>query len=222
MAKSGAYKVMPDIPDALLKQYLGQAEIAVDTELHGLQLHRDRVCLIQLCDRKGDVCLVRPEGDKAPPNLATLLKSKDTLKVFHYALTDIAFLKTSLGVMPAPIYCTKVASKLVRTYTDKHSLKYLVAEFLGKELDKAQQSTNWSADKLSPRQLQYAADDVLYLLKVYDALEEMVAARGPMPAGKTLAQLNQAAQAFLPTLADLIISGYGDRDQGWESSLFSH
>lgn len=216
------FKVLPDIPDGLLAQYQKEKAIAVDTEMQGLRLGRDEVCLVQISDAKQQACLVRPQPGNPPPNLKKLLTDPNVIKVFHYAITDAAFLKVSLGITVTPFRCTKVMSKLARTYTEKHSLKMLVSELAGLNLDKENQSTDWSKDDLSKSQLQYAANDVLHLLKVYTKLENMLAARGNLPSGVNAAELNERTQAFLPTLVDLFISGYGDRDNGWETSVLSH
>lgn len=222
MAPASEYTVVADIPDALLKTYQAQKEIAVDTELQGLRLGRDHVCLVQLCDRKHQVCLVRPQAPKAPPNLKKLLTDPKITKVFHYALTDVAFLQASLGIVVTPYRCTKVMSKLVRTYTDQHGLRDLVREFMGVELDKGSQSSNWQRRDLSPAQLKYAANDVLHLLAIYDHLTGMLEERGKLPTGMAIRQLNEQSQGVLPTLVELILNGYGDKDQGWETSLFNH
>jgi len=216
------YSVVSDIPDDLLANYLKQPEIAVDTELQGLKLNRDQVCLVQLCDRNQQVCLVRPNPPEAPPNLKKLLTAPNTVKVFHYALSDVAFLKVSLGIDVAPFRCTKVMSKLVRTYTEGHSLKSLVQEIVGVELDKTSQTTNWGKGDLSADQLRYAANDVIHLLEVYDGLKEMIKERGELASGLKLDDLNIQCQAMLPTLMNLLISGYGDQDNGWETSVFDH
>jgi ribonuclease D len=222
MTASSEYTVVPDIPDELLKSYLSQPEVAMDTELQGLRLGRDQVSLVQICDREQRVCLVRPRPPKTPPNLKTLLTHPSTMKVFHYALTDVAFLKTSLDIEVTPYRCTKVMSKLVRTYTDQHSLKELVREFLELEMNKEAQTSNWGRRQLSPNQLRYAANDVLHLLKVYDQLGEMLEARGRLLTGITAMELNEHAQAALQVMVELVLNGYGDRDQGWETSLFNH
>lgn len=222
MSTSSEFKVLPDIPDKLLQIYLSQKEVAVDTEMQGLRLGRDQVSLIQICDRDQNVCLVRPSPPDAPPNLKKLLTHSKTVKVYHYALSDVCFLKTSLGITVQPFQCTKVMSKLVRTYTDSHSLKHLVKEFVGLELDKNAQSSNWAKKNLSQEQLQYAANDVLYLLKVYDTLKQMVKDRGNMPTGISATELNNQAQKMLILMVELVLNGYGDRDQGWETSIFAH
>ena len=222
MASSKRFHVAPDIPAALLKTYLAQDIIAVDTELQGLQLWRDQVCLVQLCDRKGNVCLVRPTPPHVPPNLKKLLTHRGTLKVFHYAVADVSFLQASLGVKVTPYECTKVMSKLVRTYANKHSLLGLVSELVGVDLAKEQQTSNWSSANLSEKQLVYAANDVIHLIPVYDALAKMIAERGKLPSGLTTQELNRESQASISTIVELLLNGYGDRDQGWETSVFFH
>jgi ribonuclease D len=131
-------------------------------------------------------------------------------------------MKTGLGIDVHPFRCTKVMSKLVRTYTDTHSLRAVVMELMGAELDKENQQSNWFSKNLTQMQLKYAANDVLYLLPVYDTLMEMIENRGALPSGITAMELNEASQAFLPTLVELVVNGYGDRDNGWETTLFIH
>jgi len=215
-------QTVPDIPAELLDTYLSAPLVAVDTELQGLRLRRDHVCLVQLCDREQNICLVKPETREAPPNLRKLLTAPEVVKIFHYAVSDVAFFKVSMNVDVEPFHCTKVMSKLIRTYSDSHSLRTLVSELVGVELDKEQQNSNWDKQELSPMQLQYAANDVLFLIQVYDELMQMIENRAPLPTGISAAELNRRSQACLPTVVDLLVNGYGDRDQGWESSLFSH
>jgi len=218
---SSALTVVADIPKETLDLYLKSDAIAMDTELQGLRLQRDQVCLVQMADRNQNVCLVRPKAG-ACPNLTRLLTDSNTLKVFHYALVDVAFLRRSLGITVNNFACTKVMSKLVRTYASYHSLKELVNELVGIKLEKENQQTNWSAASLTPEQTVYAANDVLHLLKVYDGLKKMVHERGALPSGITADQLNVLCQSFLPTLVELILNGYGDADNGWVTSLFTH
>jgi len=215
-------RVVPDIPDKLLETYLQSKEIAVDTELQGLRLQRDEVCLVQLCDRAKNVCLLQPPAHKPPPNLKKLFTHPNVTKVFHFAVSDVAFLRTSLGIHVHPFRCTKVMSKLIRTYTEAHGLRALVQELMGIELDKEMQTSNWSVKNPTQMQLRYAANDVLYLLPVYDTLMEMLEHRGALFSGTSALELNEAAQACLPTIVDLLVNGYGDRDNGWETSLFVH
>ena len=216
------YKLTSDIPDNLMKSYLSESVIAIDTELHGLRLFRDEVCLVQICDDKKNVSLIKPENNQAPPNLKHLLTDPDVTKIFHFAISDVAFIKTSLNIEVRPFNCTKVMSKLIRTYTQDHGLKDLILEVHGKQINKEQQQSNWDSEKLSEKQLKYAANDVLYLVYIYRKLLEMMNKRSPLKSGITISELNQKAQSILPGLVELLIHGYGDKDGGWESSLFSH
>ncbi len=216
------YTLSADISDNLLEMYLAEPEIAIDTELHGLRLYRDEVCLVQICDDKKNVCLVKPEHKQIPPNLKRLLTDQNVIKVFHFALSDIAFFKTSMNIDVTPFRCTKVMSKLIRTYTQGHGLKDLSMELLGHDLNKDQQQTNWAQNDLSFKQLEYAANDVLELIQIYRKLTEMMDNRPPLSSGRTVNELNIKAQAMLPSLIDLLVNGYGDKNGGWESSLFTH
>ncbi len=217
-----AYTLSADISDKLLEMYLAEPEIAIDTELHGLRLYRDEVCLVQICDDKKNVCLVKPEHKQIPPNLKRLLTDQHVIKVFHFALSDIAFFKTSMNIDVGPFRCTKVMSKLIRTYTQGHGLKDLSMELLGHDLNKDQQQTNWAQNNLSSKQLEYAAIDVLELVQIYRNLTKMMDNRPPLSSGRTVNELNIKAQAMLPGLIDLLVNGYGDKNGGWESSLFTH
>lgn len=184
--------------------------VAVDTETMGLQPPRDRLCLVQLSAGDGHCHLVQLEAGKyAAPNLKALLADPKVLKIFHFARFDLAALKRYLGVMPMPVYCTKVASKLARTFTDRHGLKDLCREILGVEMSKQQQSSDWGAAKLSDEQLRYAASDVEYLHALKAKLDEMLAREGR-------AALAQASFAFLPLRAELDLAGFSGPD------LFEH
>ena len=217
-----AYKLTADIPDNLIESYLSSTEIAIDTELHGLRLFRDEICLVQICDDKNNVSLIKPENNTTPPNLKRLLTDPDVTKVFHFAISDVAFIKTSLNTEVKPFCCTKVMSKLIRTYTQAHGLKDLILEIHGKQINKEQQQSNWDSVKLTDKQLEYAANDVLYLIKIYRKLLDMMHKRAPLKSGRTISELNYKAQSILPGLVDLLIHGYGDKDGGWESSMFTH
>lgn len=211
-----------DIPKKLLDHYLKQDVIAVDTELHGLTLNRDEICLIQICDDDSNVCLVKPDVENPPSNVKRLMEAENVLKVFHFALTDVAFFQTSLGITVAPFACTKVMSKLIRTYTGSHGLKDLTLEFLNIKIDKEQQQTDWSRNDLSTKQLKYAANDVYNLVEIYRHLDAMLVRRGSLKTGASMVELNKKAQAALPTIIELLINGYGDLDGGWQTSLFNH
>ena len=184
--------------------------IAVDSETMGLQGARDRLCVVQLSAGDGNAHLVQlPQGDYAAPNLRHLLADPSRLKLFHYARFDIGVLGRYLQVDCRPVYCTKIASRLARTYTDRHGLKDLVRELLGVELDKAEQSSDWGADTLTATQQAYAARDVLYLHELRARLDFML-----LREGRT--QLAQACFEFLPTRVALDLAGWPDQD------LFAH
>ena len=165
-----------DLPDDLLQRYLASSAIAVDTETMGLLPWRDRLCLVQLCDEAGYVSVVRIElGQTAAPNLKTLMEASSAEKIFHFARFDLATLRHHLGIQVAPVFCTKIASKLSRTYSPRHGLKELVREISDVELDKTQQSSDWgNAMNLSEEQLRYAANDVRYLHEIRQSLIEML------------------------------------------------
>ena len=188
---------------------LGDA-VAIDTETMGLDPGRDRLCLVQLSAGDGTCHLVqvgRPPIDA--PNLKRLLENPSVLKLFHFARFDIAMLRAYLGAETRPVYCTKIASKLARTYTDRHSLKDLCRELLGLELSKEQQSSDWGAEDLSQAQLGYAAADVLHLHNLRERLDLMLAREGRT-------ELAQACFDFLPVRAELDLKGWGEQD------IFTH
>jgi ribonuclease D len=190
---------------------LAPGVVAVDTETMGLVTTRDRLCLLQISDGKGDEHLVRfaAGSDFAAPNLKAVLADPARIKLFHYARFDLAAIHHYLGVMATPVFCTKIASKLVRTYTDRHGLKELVRELLGKEISKQQQSSDWGAPTLSDAQQDYAASDVRYLHAMHAILVERLAR-------EERTAIAQACFDFLPTRALLDIAGWADRD------IFSH
>lgn len=195
-----------DLPDGL---DLGD-RVAVDCEAMGLLPHRDRLCVVQLSAGDGTAHLVQIGQDKrVAPNLVRLLGDPDVLKIFHYGRFDIALLQHHFGVVTAPVFCTKIASKLVRTYTDRHGLKALLQELLGVDISKQQQSSDWGAATLTPAQVDYAASDVLHLHALMARLEEMLAREGRR-------DLAQACFDFLPTRCALDLAGWPDQD------IFSH
>lgn len=180
--------------------------VAIDSETMGLRPERDRLCVVQLSGGDGTAHCVRfAKGQYDAPNLKALLADKSTLKIFHFARFDVAVMKKYLSVDTTPVYCTKIASKLVRTYTDRHGLKDLVRELTGKELSKEQQSSDWGAAELTQAQLSYAAADVLYLHQVKDKLDVMLAREGRT-------QIAQACFDFLGTRADLDLLGWDEED----------
>lgn len=186
------------------------SSVAIDTETLGLKPHRDRLCLVQLSAGDGSAHIVQFDGtDWSAPRLKAILTDPAVTKIFHYARFDLAVLEHYLGVVTAPIYCTKIASKMVRTYTDRHGLKDLCGELLGIELSKQQQSSDWAADTLSQQQLAYAASDVLHLHKLKALLDAMLARQ-------ERTAFAQACFDFLPTRARLDLAGFEDID------VFSH
>jgi ribonuclease D len=190
---------------------LAPGPIAVDTETMGLITPRDRLCVVQIADGRGDEHLVRfkPHSDYAAPNLKAVLADPERVKIYHFARFDIAAIQHYLGVTAAPVFCTKIASKLVRTYTDRHGLKDLVRELLGKELSKQQQSSDWGGAELSDAQREYAASDVRYLHAAYVILLVRLEREGRTA-------LAQACFDFLPARAALDLAGWPDHD------IFSH
>lgn len=165
-----------DLPDDVLSLYLKSDALGIDTETMGLIPQRDRLCLVQICDTTGFVTAIRiKKGQKEAPNLKTLMEAKNIIKIFHFARFDVAQLKYTFDINTEPIFCTKIASKLIRTYTSSHGLKSLVQELEGIELDKTSQSSDWgNADNLTEQQLSYAANDVRYLISLKDKLIQML------------------------------------------------
>jgi ribonuclease D len=190
-----------DIPDNLFK---GVTSIAIDTEAMGLNIHRDRLCLVQLSSGDGHAYLVQTTDYAKAVNLKKLLVDERIEKLFHFARFDVAILEHYLGVQINPIFCTKIASKLVRTYTERHGLKELCRTLLGVEISKQEQSTDWGADVLSDAQLTYAASDVLYLHRLKQKLVDMLEREGRLDFAKAFC-------AFLPTRARLDIA-FGEED----------
>jgi ribonuclease D len=197
-----------DLPDQDLARYTHSA--AIDTETMGLNPHRDRLCVVQMSSGDGTADVIQiAAGQHDAPNLKKLLADPAIVKIFHFARFDLAALYNALGVMPQPVYCTKIASRLTRTYTDRHGLKDLVRELLNVELSKQQQSSDWGAPTLSDAQLAYAASDVLHLHALRDKLNAMLAREGRT-------ELAQACFDFLPTRARLDLSGWEGED------IFAH
>ena len=187
----------------------GQA-VAIDTETMGLNNHRDRLCVVQLSSGDGNAMIVQIAANPAPaPNLVALLANPDIVKLFHFGRFDMAILSKTYGTMPAPIYCTKIASKLARTYTDRHGLKELCRELLSVDLSKQQQSSDWGKETLSKEQTAYAASDVLYLHQLRDRLDDMLQREGRQ-------ELAQQSHDFLATRVMLDLRGWNEMD------IFSH
>lgn len=195
-----------DLPNGLKLQ----GSIAVDTEAMGLNNWRDRLCLVQLCDEAGEVHLVQfKRGEYKAPNLVALLSDSARTKLFHFARFDVAILKHYLGVRTTPVYCTKIASRLVRTYTDRHGFKDLCKELLSVDISKYQQSSDWGAETLSPEQQEYAANDVIHLHALKAKLDVLLAREGR-------ASLAAECFAFLPARAELDLAGWPEVD------IFAH
>ncbi|CUH84324.1 ribonuclease D [Thalassovita mediterranea] len=200
-----------DLPDGL---DLGPM-VAIDCETMGLNPHRDRLCVVQLSGGDGHAHIVQiaqdqiGKGKEAAPNLCALLENPDVIKLFHYGRFDIAAMFNAFGALAAPVYCTKIASKLVRTYTDRHGLKNLLQELLQQDISKQQQSSDWGAPTLTKAQLDYAASDVLHLHRLKRELDRMLDREGR-------AEMAQACFDFLPTRARLDLAGWPDVD------IFSH
>lgn len=195
-----------DLPDGL---NLGPV-VAIDCETMGLNPHRDRLCVVQMSGGDGDAHLVQiAKGQTSAPNLCRMLADPEVLKLFHFGRFDIAVLLHTFGVTTVPVYCTKIASRLVRTYTDRHGLKNLLQELLGVDISKQQQMSDWGAPELSAAQQDYAASDVLYLHRLRDALEGRLEREGRT-------ELAQACFRFLPTRAALDLEGWPETD------IFAH
>jgi ribonuclease D len=196
-----------DLPEGAL----APGPVAIDTEAMGLHPHRDRLCVVQISDGRGDEHLVRfsAGSDYATPNLKAVLADRSRLKLYHFARFDLALMQAYLGVMAGPVYCTKTASRLIRTYTDRHGLKELVKELLGQELSKQQQSSDWGSPDLSDAQKEYAASDVRYLHALKEKLDERLLREGRM-------ELAQACFDFLPHRAMLDLAGWPEED------IFAH
>ena len=195
-----------DLPD--LSRY--GREVAIDTETMGLDPRRDRLCVVQLSPGDGSADVVQLPADvQSAPNLVKLLTDPGVTKIFHYARFDLAVLKHRFGVVAGPVYCTKIASRLVRTYTDRHGLKELCRELLNIDMSKQQQSSDWGAEKISDAQLEYAAADVLYLHDLKRHLDRMLRREGR-------SGLAEASFGFLPTRIELDLMGWGETD------IFAH
>lgn len=197
-----------DLSDEALALYTDR--VAIDSETLGLRPHRDRLCVVQLSPGDGSADVVQiAQGQKKAPNLVKLLKDRAKTKIFHYGRFDIAVLEHTFGAVAQPVFCTKIASKLTRTYTDRHGLKENCRELLGVDLSKQQQSSDWAAEELTPAQLAYAASDVLYLHQLMDILSARLERDGRTKQA-------DACFKFLPTRAKLDLMGWDDTD------IFSH
>ena len=202
--KNQVYK--GDLPDNL---DLGRV-VAIDCETMGLNPKRDRLCVVQLSSGDGNAHLVQvSKGQTSAPNLCRMLEDPNVLKLFHFGRFDIAAMFEAFGVLTAPVYCTKIASRLIRTYTDRHGLKNLLQELLAIDISKQQQSSDWGAKRLSKAQIEYAASDVLYLHQLRESLNQMLIREGRM-------EVALSCFDFLPTRAQLDLAGWPDTD------IFAH
>ncbi len=200
------YLYKHDLPDGL---DLGPI-VAIDCETMGLNPHRDRLCVVQLSGGDGHAHIVQiTKGQTEAPNLAALLENPEVLKLFHFGRFDIAAMYNAFGALAQPVYCTKIASKLVRTFTDRHGLKYLLQDLVGVDVSKQQQQSDWGAPDLTSAQMDYAASDVLYLHRLKDALDTMLAREGR-------SEMAQACFDFLPMRAKLDLAGWPEMD------IFAH
>lgn len=190
-----------DLSEERLHHYIKKPVLAIDTETRGLNIHRDRLCLVQMCDDEGVLSIVKIKKGTDAANLRKLMANKNVVKLFHFARFDVAVMKHYLQVDVAPIWCTKIASKLVRTYTDRHSLKDVTRELMGIELDKTDQSSDWAREDLSESQMEYAANDVRNLIEIQRKLKVMLDREG-------LTDLAQKLFDFLPTVAQLDLGGW--------------
>jgi len=215
IANKGEYMSKPtirlhkgDLSDEAVALYTG--DVAIDTETLGLNPQRDRLCVVQLSPGDGSADVVQiARGQKKAPNITALLRDRKKTKIFHFGRFDIAIMEHAFGVQANPVFCTKIASKLTRTYTDRHGLKNLTSEMIGVDLSKQQQSSDWAAEKLTDAQIDYAASDVLYLHKLMDALKLRLERDGRMKEA-------EACFKFLPTRAKLDLMGWPEQD------IFSH
>ena len=193
--------VQGDIPEQAAREFAEAGEVGLDCEMMGLNPARDRLCTVQIASEKSTHYVIQVRESEGAPRLGELLGDESVVKIFHFARIDIRYIKERLGIDTRNIFCTKIASRLARTYTDRHGLKELVREFIGDQIDKTNQSSDWGRDELTPDQLRYAADDVVYLFKLKKILSDMLEREGRM-------HLAQNAFQFLPTIIELDRLGY--------------
>ena len=218
--KRVVYELKEDLTESDLARLRAAKTVALDCEMTGLNPNRDLLCLVQLSDGADPTLIVKTQDWTQAANLRALLLDPAVTKIFHFAIMDCGFLVKHVGVMPVNVYCTKIASKLARTYSPEHGLSSLVSELLGIDMDKTQQTTFWGG-ALTERQLQYAARDVAYLIEIRQRLEKILKQKGVLPTGITYYELNLKCQAFIPTLTHLWVNGwdFGREDR---SSVFGH
>ncbi|MBF0447538.1 MAG: ribonuclease D [Magnetococcales bacterium] len=204
---SNSIILLDDLDEERYNCYMNSRHLAVDTETQGLQIKRDRLCLVQMCNEDGVITLVQMRTFNAP-RLRQVMESPKVEKIFHFARFDLASMRHWLNCHVAPVFCTKIASRLVRTYTDGHGLKDITRELMGISLDKQQQSSDWAAEELSAEQIDYAVSDVLHLIEMKHKLMAMLEREGRT-------QMAQACMDFLPHRVTLDLNG-------WEEDIFSH
>lgn len=190
-----------DLPEQAAREMAASGEVGLDCEMMGLNPIRDRLCTVQITSEKGTPYVIQVRENEPAPNLKALLENEAVVKIFHFARIDIRYIKERMGIRTNNIFCTKIASRLARTYTDRHGLKELVREFIGDQMDKSNQASDWGREELSPEQLRYAADDVVYLFRLKKILIEMLEREGRL-------ELAMEAFKFLPTMIELDRLGY--------------
>lgn len=215
------YQLQNDLFSNDLERLSRAGIAAVDTELTGLNPYRDLLCLVQICDPDGHLNLVKTENWENAKILKNFLENDKIIKVFHFALADCSTFLIKLGTEVKNVYCTKIASKIARTYTSEHDLRGLVKEFFNIELDKSHQSTDWLRPDLSGGQLEYAVNDVLWLIRIKEKLDELLRRKGNLPTGPSYTELNNNCQKFIPWVVNLYVNGW---NLGFENrdSIFSH
>ncbi|MEM6821253.1 MAG: ribonuclease D [Verrucomicrobiota bacterium] len=215
------YVLQEDLTENDFVRLAESEAVAIDTEMTGLNPHRDLLCLVQVCDHDGYVNFIRTRDWSKAEYLKKLLADEKIMKIFHFALMDGSFLLKNTGVEPRNVYCTKVASKIARTYSPDHGLSKLVNELLDVKLDKTQQTSFWLSSKLSQDQLRYAANDVMWLNELRAELEHIMKQKGDLPTGLSYQELNEKCRIFLPTLIQLFLNGWqiGQSDR---NAIFAH
>lgn len=200
--------IQEDLTVEQLSYLVKTDSVAVDCEMTGLNPSRDKLCLVQLCDAAGNVIILKNDNWESAVNFRNLVTNSTVIKVFHFAVMDCAFLLTKLKVEVINSYCTKIASKIARTYTQKHGLADLVQEFFNIKMDKNQQSSFWCAAELNMEQLEYAKGDVIYLLALKKKLEEIMVVKGFLPTGISYIETNAKCQQLIPVLVQLFVNGW--------------
>lgn len=203
-----AWTTKPDLSDSDVLRIRKSKIIALDTETAGLNPARDALYLVQICDPNGETDIIRNRDWSAAHNIRNILIDPSITKVIQFAIMDCGFIFKHMGALPQNVYCTKIASKLARTYAPSHNLSSLVGELIGTPLDKKQQSTFWGQEPLSPEQLEYASNDVKWLLRIKDALDTILEIKGTLPTGIGYTELNRMCQSFIPALVHLWLNGW--------------